>query len=397
MTDATMTESISAFPQSGHVPKPEDVSVQLSDWSDSYFGRTRQIVEKYGDVPIKQVVFMRRPVVFAPKPCFAFLEAVAAAKGQEISITPLAEEGKWVGAGNPLFTLEGQFSLLLECETRMLQRIGATCVAAYNAYSMCTELPDTGFLAMEARHCAGTEMHELMSYAASVGSRRAQRKAGAQGFIGGSCHATAGYFGQESGLGTMPHSLIGYAGSTVRAVEMFHATFPDAPVTALVDFYGQEIADSLAVCAAFPELANTGRLSVRLDTHGGRFCDGLDTAKSYAMLERHVPEAIRGYRSEAELKHMIGTGVSAACIWHVREKLDEAGYDRVRIVASSGFTPEKCRVMALAKAPVDVIGTGSFIPASWTETFATCDVIEFDGRAVVKQGREFLLEALKGA
>ena len=390
-----MTLDTATFPELGHLPKPEDIGHQLSDWSDSYFGRTREIVENYGDVFIKQVVFMRRPVVFAPKLCFAFLESVAAAKGQEITITPLASEGKWVGAGSPLFTLEGNFSLLLECETRMLQRIGAACVAAYNAYSMCAELPEAGFLAMEARHCAGTEMSDLMSYAASVGGARAQRKAKAKGFIGGSCHATARYFDQKSGLGTMPHSLIGYAGSTVRAAEMFHETFPDDPITVLVDFFGQEITDSLAVCAAFPELARSGQLSIRLDTHGGRFCEGLDTAKSYETLERHVPEAIRGYRNEAELKYMIGTGVSAACIWHVREKLDAAGYDRVPIVASSGFSPEKCRIMAVAKAPVDVIGTGSFIPTAWTETFATCDVVEFDGKPVVKQGREFLLEALK--
>ncbi|NQY82992.1 MAG: nicotinate phosphoribosyltransferase [Alphaproteobacteria bacterium] len=386
-----------SYLQCGHLPEAADIPHQLSDWSDSYFGRTRQIVEHYGDARVKQAVFMRRPVVFAPKLCFAFLEAVAAAKGAEIKITPLTEEGKWVGAGSPLFTLEGQFSLLLECETRMLQRIGATCVAAYSAYAMCAELPDTGFLAMEARHCAGTEMSDLMSYAASVGGARAQRKAQAKGFIGGSCRASAGYFGQSNGLGTMPHSLVGYAGSTVRAAEMFHATFPEAPITVLVDFFGREITDSFAVCAALPELAYSGRLSVRLDTHGGRFCEGLDTALSYQTLERHVPFAIKGYRSESELKYMIGTGVSAACIWHVREKLDAAGYPNVEIVASSGFTPEKCRVMAITQAPVDVIGTGSFIPALWNETFATCDVIEFDGRAVVKQGREFLLDAVNAA
>ncbi len=30
-------------------------------------------------------------------------------------------------------------------------------------------------------------------------------------------------------MGTMPHALIGYAGSTLRAAEMFHETFPDQP------------------------------------------------------------------------------------------------------------------------------------------------------------------------
>ena len=189
----------------------------------------------------------------------------------------------------------------------------------------------------------------------------------------------------------MPHSLIGYAGSTVRAAEMFRETFPDEPMTVLVDYFGKEITDALAVCARFPDLAASGELSFRLDTHGGRFIEGLDPADSYAALERHAPGAIRRYRSDSELRALVGTGVSAAAIWHMREKLDQAGYDKVRIVVSSGFGVEKCRVMADAMAPIDVVGTGSFIPESWHETYATADIVEYDGVPMVKIGREFLL------
>ena len=42
---------------------------------------------------------------------------------------------------------------------------------------------------------------------------------------------TAHYFGRTAGMGTMPHALIGYAGSTARAAEMFHETFPDEDLT----------------------------------------------------------------------------------------------------------------------------------------------------------------------
>ena len=69
---------------------------------------------------------------------------------------------------------------------------------------MCVDLPRTAFLAMDARHCAGTEMAEMMAYAASVGSDRARRKADARGFIGNATDATAHYFGNPKGLGTMP-------------------------------------------------------------------------------------------------------------------------------------------------------------------------------------------------
>ena len=63
----------------------------------------------------------------------------------------------------------------------------------------------------------------------------------------------------------------------------------------------------------------------------------------------------------------------------------------MRIVASSGFGVGKCRVMAEAKAPIDVVGTGSFIPDAWSETYATADIVEYDGAPRVKVGREFLL------
>ena len=56
---------------------------------------------------------------------------------------------------------------------------------------------------------------------------RAAQAEGAKGFIGNANDATAHWFGAPKGYGTMPHALIGYAGSTVRAAEMFHETFPD--------------------------------------------------------------------------------------------------------------------------------------------------------------------------
>jgi nicotinate phosphoribosyltransferase len=358
--------------------------------TDSYFNRTRRIVEKFGDARVTYAVFLRRPVVSAPRLAVEFLQAVSRDRGTPFDLDVKYAEGEWVGAGDPLLYITGSFAALADLETLYLQKLGPACVAAHNAYQMCVELPHTAFLAMEARHCAGHEMQEMMAYAASVGSAAARRE-GAKGFIGNANDSTAHWFGASQGRGTMPHALIGYAGSTVRAAEMFHATFPEDDITVLVDYFGQEVTDSLAVCQRFPELAAAGRLAVRLDTHGGRFLEGLDPAESYAVLERHAPGAIRRYRSETELRHLVGTGVSAAAVWRVREALDEAGFTKVRIVASSGFNVQKCRVMAEARAPVDVVGTGSFIPDIWSETYATADIVEYDGVPRVKVGREFLL------
>ena len=367
-------------------PSPEQQPV----YTDSYFNLARKIVRDHGDKQVTYAVFMRRPVTLAPKLAIDWLEGMAASRKAEIKIELLHKEGAWVGAGEPLLYITGQMSQLVDLETIFLQRLGSACVAAYNAYQMCVELPEVGFLAMDARHCAGAEMAELMAYGASVGSKKAQAKVSAKGFLGCAADATASYFGQDAGMGTMPHALIGYAGNTLDAAKMFHESFPEKPLTVLVDYFGCELDDSLGVARHFSDLAQAGQLSIRLDTHGGRFLQGLDTQSSYAVLERNVPEAIRGYRSESELKHLMGTGVSAAAIWYMREELDKAGFDKVKLVASSGFGPDKCRVFSLAKAPVDVIGTGSFLPEKWSETYATADIIEYDGTPLVKAGREFL-------
>ena len=369
----------------------------LAQWTDKYFLRTKTTIGQFGDCQATYAVFLRRPVVSAPRLALTWLQDVARERGVEIDIDLRFPEGKWVGAGDPLMYVSGPLYHLVDTETVLLQKIGPVCVAAYNAYTMCSDLPNVAFLAMDARHCAGLEMAEQMAYAASVGSARAQRKHGAVGFIGNATDATAHFFGRKDGLGTMPHALIGYANSTVRAAEMFHEAHPDTALTVLVDYFGRELTDSLAVCRRFPDLAAAGRLAVRIDTAGGRFAEGLDTPSSYAVLERHVPDAIRGYRTEEELRYLIGSGVSAAAIHHIRDQLNEAGFDRVRIVASSGFSPAKCRVMALAQAPIDVIGTGSFLPERWSETYATADIVEYGGEPRVKVGREFLLRRVTEA
>lgn len=385
-----MPDDVKAQRSSARPPWPLS-EAEVTAWTDAYFRKTKTAVGRYGDVEVTYALFLRRPVVSAPRLAVEWLQAVARERGVHFEIEQRYPEGKWVGAGEPLMYVTGPLYHLVDLETLLLQKLGPACVAAHNAFSMCADLPHVAFLAMDARHCAGTEMADTMAYAASVGSARAKRKVGAVGFIGNATDATAHYFERAFGLGTMPHAFIGYAGSTLRAAEMFDACFPGEPMTVLADYFAQEITDTLEVCRRFPERVAAGTLSVRLDVAGSRYLEGLDPPASYAVLERHVPEAVRGYRTEEELRYLVGPGVSAAAIWRLREVLDEAGFQKVRIVASSGFGPKKCRLMAEAKAPVDVIGTGSYLPSLWEETYATADIVEYGGQPRVKVGREFLL------
>src|SRR6266851_5604050 len=294
--------------------RPEEAA-SLAARTDSYFLKSKAIVGQFGDRQATYAVFMRRPVISAPRFAVEFVERMAAERGTSFEIELIHPEAAWVGAGESIVYLTGPLYHLVDLETVLLQKLGPACVAAYNASAMCADLPKVAFLAMDARHCAGAEMADLMAYAAAVGSAHAKKVAGAVGFVGCAADATAPFFGKETGMGTMPHALIGYAGSTVRAAEMFHEVFADEALTVLVDYFGREETDTLAVCRRFPELAASATLAIRLDTHGGRYVEGLDLVKSYDVLERHAPKAIRGYRTEAELRYLVGTGVSAAAIW----------------------------------------------------------------------------------
>ena len=153
-------------PENGDIPR----------FSDKYFIKTKAVVERFGDRRVVYAVFMRRPVLCAPRLALDWLKAVQAERGAEVEVELLYEEGDWVGAGEPMMYITGSMRHLVDLETILLQKLGGACVAAFNAYGMCTDLPYVGFLAMDARHCAGAEMAELMAYAASVGSERARQE-----------------------------------------------------------------------------------------------------------------------------------------------------------------------------------------------------------------------------
>ena len=101
---------------------------------------------------------MRRPVICTPRLAVEFLESAAAERGTRFEIELNHAEGTLVGAGDPIFYVTGPLYHLVDLETVLLQKLGPACVAAYNAYAMCADLPKVAFMAMDARHCAGAEM-----------------------------------------------------------------------------------------------------------------------------------------------------------------------------------------------------------------------------------------------
>jgi nicotinate phosphoribosyltransferase len=381
--------------------------------TDKYFTNTSRIVKAHGDAEVTFAVFMRRRVVAALEPTIRLIDRLAPGT----KVNRFFNEGDLVPSEMKMLEITGSMAKLSEIETLLLQKTGFPCVSANNAYEMCRAIPTASFMDMHARHASGAEMNILAAYGAAVGSEAAKRAdPKVKGFIGSSQDLTAPLFGADQGMGTMPHALVGYTGGDVlKAIKLFNATIPDATtLIALVDYTGEEITDALRCAKWFYEEAKLDKagksFGVRLDTHGGRFAEGLDYEKSVDRVghwlgvsgEYNIVEQILGGRAfqldpgnilvDKVRRILFGKGVSVAAIIHARLALDEAGFRNAQIVGSSGFDPQKCQVMGAAKAPLDIVGTGSFLPATLSETYATADIIAYDGVRRVKVGREFLFD-----
>ncbi len=381
--------------------------------TDKYFTNTRRVVEANGDVEVRYALFLRRRSIAAFEPVVRLLARLA----PEAKVTRFYEEGEIVPSERKMIEIRGPMSKLSELETLILQKTGIPAVCANNAFEMCRSMPKSAFIDMHARHASGPEMNLLAAYGASVGSEAAKKlDPSVKGFIGSSQDLTAPFYHAAAGIGTMPHALVGYTGGDVlEALKLFAARITEGTtLSALVDYRGLEITDSLRCAHWFyreSDLEKSGKVfAVRLDTHGGRFAEGLDYERSVETVGRwlgvdgeyNIVERVLGQRAfqldpgnilvDKVRRVLFGKGVSVASVIHTRKALDDAGFKQAQIVASSGFDPQKCQIMGQANAPVDVVGTGSFLPATLTETYATADIVAYGDEARVKVGREFLID-----
>jgi nicotinate phosphoribosyltransferase len=80
-------------------------------------------------------------------------------------------------------------------------------------------------------------------------------------------------------------------------------------------------------------------------------------------------------------------GVNERLVRKVRAALDDDGFERVRIVASGGFTVEKIEAFERLAVPVDAYGVGSSLIRG--ENDFTADIVMTDGRPTAKVGRRY--------
>ena len=91
------------------------------------------------------------------------------------------------------------------------------------------------------------------------------------------------------------------------------------------------------------------------------------------------------YADPDELGDFNPTGVNARLVWKVRDALDAAGHERVRIVVSGGFTVDKITDFETSGVPVDAYGIGSSLIRGSNDF--TADIVVTDDKPSAKVGR----------
>ena len=73
-------------------PMP-DLAADIAGRTDVYFNRTREVVARFGDQLVTYAVFLRRPVIAAPRLMLDWLRAVAEARGTTFELDAKYPEG----------------------------------------------------------------------------------------------------------------------------------------------------------------------------------------------------------------------------------------------------------------------------------------------------------------
>jgi nicotinate phosphoribosyltransferase len=321
-------------------------------YSDAYFNFTRQLLQERGDHPrvTMQVFQKRRSVLGGIDEAIAVLK-LCSGDWDALEVHAL-HEGDEISPWETVMTIEGDYSLFAHLETVYLGCLARRTLIMRNVRKVVEAAGDKPILFFPARHD-----HWLVQ----TGDGWAAHVAGA---IGVSTDAQASWWGGR-GVGTVPHGLIAaFGGDTVAAARAFADRFAgEMNVTVLVDFDNDSVRTALEVADALGDAL----WGVRLDTS-----------------ERMVDRALWH-----EMGQFKPTGVNEVLVERVRQALDRAGHERVRIVASGGFDPEKIRSFEEHGAPVDAYGVGSWLVRG--ENDYTADVVRVEGRDCAKAGRRFNL------
>src|SRR4029078_10553745 len=107
----------------------------------------------------------------------------------------------------------------------------------------------------------------------------------------------------------------------------------------------------------------------------GRVLWGVRLATSETLVARSLWDEMGDFKP---------AGVNERLVWKVRNALDEAGFERIKIVASGGFDAEEIRHFEVCGVPVDSYGVGSALIRGQNDF--TGDIVLTDGLPSAKVG-----------
>ncbi len=332
--------------------------------SDEYFNRSAAVV---AGTPVHNTRV--RYCVFAHEGGVICGINRAAAFLKEHCIGPLTvralRDGGRFGPGEAVMVVEGLFGELVNLETTYLGMLAFSGPATHMD-EIVRAAAGVPIIDMAARHYP-YEIIQQTAYAAAIGgaagtSTRAGHRYVVQWLGTGEADTIRVGNGKTFEFrlyGSIPHALNAvYEGNSIESAKAYHAKFPQVPLTVLIDFEGRE----LDVCREAVREFGDAFFAVRLDTHGGRVHQGGHDTPVAELVDRIVAGAPDREAASAALdRYGFGAGVTIESAYNVRRTLDEAGAERTKIIVSGGFNAGKVTAFRAAGAPMDAIGTGSWV------------------------------------
>jgi len=296
--------------------------------TDIYFVRSYELLRHMGlgGTPVIAEIFARRDGVFV-----GIDDVKQLLKDKNIELYSL-DEGEEFKRREVIMRIEGPYDEFGLYETVILGFMASPSGWA-TAARQCKQAADGApIYCFGARHLHPA-VAPVMERAAIIG-----------GFDGASCILGAKLAGSEP-VGTVPHAVILIMGDTVQVAKIYDKVMPsDAPRIVLVDTFLDEAQETLRVAEALGDRLD----GVRLDTPGER------------------------------------GGVTPGLVHEVRQRLDQKGFQHVKVMVSGGLTPE--RIGELKAAGAAAFGVGSFVTAA-PPIDMTMDLKVVNGVPVAKRGR----------
>lgn len=319
-------------------------------YSANYFLKTRKIVEE--NIPNQECTmqfFQREDDVML---C-GIDEVIALVKTfgrnpKDLKILAL-NDGDIISANEPVLKITGRYEDFGFLESAIDGILARRSSVATNAYRLLKVTNGKKVLNMADR--------QDDPYA-QAGDGYAAYIAGMRLFSTDACGSWVGL----SGKGTMPHALIQLCdGDIIKASECYLNTYPDGPITALIDYNNDVVNDSVKLAKHLKEKLGC----VRVDTSKAlidHYFDGKDTS---------------GFDPH---------GVCKELIYGLREELDKVGANHVKICVSSSFDVDKIIDFEKNKVPVDIYGVGTSLLK--IHVGFTGDLVRLNGKKQAKVGRE---------